>query len=164
MSARDLRGRLLEPVTALPLLPLSKRASTDSCSILFSLRVIISGALRSNNLLSLLFLLITLLYKSFKSEVANLPPSKGTRGLKSGGKIGKTSSTIHSGLFPDSLNDLSNFNLLAYFLSFASDLVRGISSWISLIAASKSNSFRRVWMDSAPIPASNSSPQVSKAS
>ena len=123
-----------------------------------------SGALRSSNLFSLLFLFMTLLYKSLRSEVANLPPSKGTKGLRSGGKIGKTSRTIHSGLLPDSLNDLSNFNLLANFLSFASDFVKGISSCISLIAVSKSNSFKRVWIDSAPIPASNSSPQVSNAS
>ena len=35
----------------------------------------ISGAPSSNNLFNLLFLFITLLYKSFKSDVANLPPS-----------------------------------------------------------------------------------------
>ena len=124
----------------------------------------ISGAFRSRSRFNRLFLFITLLYKSFKSDVANLPPSKGTRGLKSGGKIGRTSKIIHSGLLPDSLNDLSNFSLLAYFFSLASDLVKGISSWMSLIAASRSSSFNKVWIDSAPIPASNSSPQVSKAS
>ena len=128
MSARDLRGLLLEPVTALPLLPLSNKASTDSWSILFSFLVIISGALRSRSLFNLLFLFITLLYKSLRSEVANLPPSRGTNGLKSGGKMGKTSSTIHSGLLPDSLKDLSNFKRLAYFFNLASDLVKGISS------------------------------------
>ena len=87
---------------------------------------------------------MTLLYKSFRSEVANLPPSRGTRGLRSGGKIGRTSSIIHSGLFPDSLKDLSNFSLLAYFFNFASDLVRGISSCMSLIADSRSNSLSKV--------------------
>ena len=54
------------------------------CNILFSFLTIISGAL-SKSLFSLLFRLITLLYKSFKSDVANLPPSNGTTGLNSGG-------------------------------------------------------------------------------
>ena len=67
----------------------------------FSLRTIISGASSSNSLLSRLFLFITRRYKSFKSDVANLPPSNGTKGLKSGGRIGKTFNTIHSGLLPD---------------------------------------------------------------
>ena len=57
----DFRARLFDPVTALPLLPLSSKASTDSCNILFSFLVIMSGALRSSNLFSLLFLFITLL-------------------------------------------------------------------------------------------------------
>ena len=43
--------------------------------------------------------MITLLYKSFKSEVANLPPSSGTSGLNSGGMTGIALSIIHSGLF-----------------------------------------------------------------
>ena len=38
-----------------------------------------------------MFLIITLLYKSFKSEVANLPPSNGTNGRSSGGRTGRTS-------------------------------------------------------------------------
>ena len=85
----------------LPLLPLSNNASTDSCNILFSFLTIISGAFKSINLFNLLFLLITLLYKSFKSEVANLPPSRGTNGLSSGGITGIHVKIIHSGLFPD---------------------------------------------------------------
>ena len=40
----------------------------------FSLRTIMSGAERSKRRFNLLFLFITLRYKSFKSEVANLPP------------------------------------------------------------------------------------------
>ena len=51
----------------------------------------------SINLRKRLFLMITRRYKSFKSEVAKRPPSKGTRGLRSGGITGTTSSTIHSG-------------------------------------------------------------------
>ena len=83
----------------------------------------ISGALNSRSLFNLLFLLITLLYKSFRSEVANLPPSRGTRGLKSGGRTGSTFITIHSGLFPDSLKASKSFNLLDSFFSFVSELV-----------------------------------------
>ena len=126
MSDRDLRGLLLEPVIALPLLPLSSSASTDSCSILFSFLTIISGALSSSNLFSLLFLFITRLYKSFKSEVANLPPSKGTRGLKSGGKTGRTSKIIHSGLFVELTKPFKILSLLDNFLIFASLLVPSI--------------------------------------
>ena len=126
MSDKDLRGLLFEPVIALPLLPLSSRASTDSCNILFSFLTIISGALSSNNLFNLLFLLMTLLYKSLRSEVANLPPSKGTRGLKSGGKTGKTSRIIHSGLFVDLTKPFRILSLLDNFLIFASLLVPSI--------------------------------------
>ena len=43
--------------------------------------------------------MITLLYKSFKSEVANLPPSSGTNGLSSGGITGIAFMIIHSGKF-----------------------------------------------------------------
>ena len=126
MSDKDLRGLLFEPVIALPLLPLSSRASTDSCNILFSFLTIISGALSSNNLFNLLFLLMTLLYKSLRSEVANLPPSKGTKGLKSGGKTGKTSRIIHSGLFVDLTKPFRILSLLDNFLIFASLLVPSI--------------------------------------
>ena len=107
----------------LPRLPLSRSASTLSCSIRFSFLTIISGALNSNNLFNLLFLLITLLYKSFKSEVAKRPPSRGTRGLRSGGNIGRTFIIIHSGLLPDSLNASSSFRRLDNFLSLVSELV-----------------------------------------
>ena len=123
MSAKDFRGLLFVPVITLPLLPLSRSASTDSCNILFSFLTIISGALSSSNLLSLLFLLMTLLYRSFKSDVANLPPSRGTSGLKSGGRTGRTSIIIHSGLFPDSLNASRSFKRFESFFSFVSELV-----------------------------------------
>ena len=83
----------------------------------------ISGALSSRSLFNLLFLLITLLYKSFKSDVANLPPSRGTKGLRSGGKTGNTFIIIHSGLLPESLNASNSFNLLDSFLSLVSELV-----------------------------------------
>ena len=48
---------------------------------------------------------MTLLYKSFKSDVANLPPSRGTSGLSSGGITGTEVKIIHSGLFPDDMKD-----------------------------------------------------------
>ena len=158
MSARDFRGLLLVPVITLPLLPLSRSASTDSCSILFSFLTMMSGALSSNNLFNLLFLLITLLYRSFKSEVANLPPSSGTSGLRSGGSTGRTSIIIHSGLLPEALNASSSFNLLEIFLSFVSEFVCGISSLRILISSSISSSSRSNLTASAPIPALNSSP------
>ena len=69
-----------------------------------------SGAFKSKSLFRRLFLLITLLYKSFKSEVANLPPSKGTSGLNSGGITGTDVRIIHSGLFPDEIKDSISFN------------------------------------------------------
>ena len=164
MSAKDFKGLLLVPVITLPRLPLSNKASTDSCNILFSFLTIMSGALSSRSLFSLLFLLMTLLYKSFRSEVANLPPSKGTRGLKSGGRTGKTVITIHSGLFPESLNASSSFNLFESFFNLVSELVCGISSLIILISSSISNSCKRPWIASAPMSALKSSPYSSKAS
>ena len=88
-------------LTAEAFLELSKSASTDSWSIRFSFLKIMSGAFISINLFNLLFLIITLLYKSFKSEVANLPPSRGTNGLNSGGITGITLTIIHSGLFSE---------------------------------------------------------------
>ena len=142
MSANDFKGLLLVPVITLPRLPLSRSASTLSCNILFSLRTIISGAPRSNSLLNLLFLLITLLYKSFKSDVAKRPPSSGTNGLKSGGSTGSAFIIIHSGLLPESLKASKSFNLLDNFLSLVSELVFGTSSLIILISSSRSISWR----------------------
>ena len=86
----------------------------------------ISGALNSSNLLSLLFLLMTLLYKSLRSEVANLPPSRGTKGLKSGGKTGRTSRIIHSGLLLDERKPFKIFKRLDNFFILASLLVPSI--------------------------------------
>ena len=101
MSANDFNGRRLEPVIARPRRPLSNNASTDSCNIRFSLRTIISGAIKSNKRFKRLLRLITRRYKSFRSEVAKRPPSSGTNGRKSGGRTGNTVITIHSGLLPD---------------------------------------------------------------
>ena len=120
MSDKDFKGLFPAPVTGLPLLPLSIKASTDSCNILFSFLTIISGAPNSNNLFKRLFLLITLLYKSFKSDVANLPPSNCTIGLNSGGITGTTCIIIHSGLFPEILNASTVSNLFTNFTLFCS--------------------------------------------
>ena len=111
MSDKDLSPRPPAPATALPLLPLSKSASTDSCNILFSLLIIMSGAPSSINFFNLLFLLINLLYKSFKSEVAKRPPSSCTIGLNSGGITGTISNIIASGGFFPSANGLITFIL-----------------------------------------------------
>ena len=111
MSESDFKPRPPAPATARPLLPLSNKASTDSWSILFSLLMIISGAPSSSNFFNLLFLFINLLYKSFKSEVANLPPSSCTIGLNSGGITGITSNIIASGGFFPSEKGLITFIL-----------------------------------------------------
>ncbi len=141
MSASDLSGRLLEPVIARPRRPLSNKASTASCSILFSLRTIISGAFRSRSRLRRLFLLITRRYKSLRSEVAKRPPSSGTKGRKSGGSTGNTVITIHSGLLPESTKASSSFKRLESFFSLVSELVAGISSRSLATSPSTSMSF-----------------------
>ena len=151
------------PVIARPLLPLSSRASTDSCNILFSFRTMISGALSSNNLLSLLFRLITLLYKSFKSDVANLPPSSGTSGLKSGGRTGRTLSIIHSGLLPDLMKDSINFKRFTFLLFLACDLVFAISSFKSSKVFFNSISCKSSIIASAPMPTFMSEPYSAMA-
>ena len=71
--------------------------------------------------------------------MANLPPSNGTSGLRSGGRTGKTFKIIHSGLFPDFNNDSANFNLLERRFSLIWDAVAPISSTILF---KRSSSFR----------------------
>jgi len=58
MSVRLLSGRLLEASTGRLQRLLSNSASTDCCSIRFSLRMITSGALRSTSFLSRLLRLM----------------------------------------------------------------------------------------------------------
>ena len=154
MSDNDLSGLFPAPVTGLPRLPLSIKASTDSWSILFSFLTIISGAPSSSNLFNLLFLFITLLYKSFKSDVANLPPSNCTIGLKSGGITGTTCITIHSGLLFESLNDSTVSNLFTSFALFCS-LAFSSSFFNFADNLSRSISDNRVLIGSAPISALN---------
>ena len=156
MSAKDLSARLLAPVMALPRRPLSSKLSTASCNMRFSLRAMISGALSSSRRRKRLLRLITRRYRSFRSDVANRPPSRGTRGRKSGGNTGSTSNTIHSGLMPDFLKASSTLRRLAFFLTLSSEPVR--SPRKRSISCSMSMPCRSSLMPSAPILATNSSP------
>ena len=155
MSDNDLSGLLPAPVIGFPLLVLSINASTDSCNILFSFFTIISGAFKSINLFKRLFLFITLLYRSFRSDVANLPPSNCTIGLKSGGITGITFFIILSGLFPDFINDST---VSSFFKSFPFLPALAFSNSFSIFCLNSSrfilfNSFSKA---SAPVSALNS--------
>ena len=152
------------PVIARPRRPLSSNASTDSCSIRFSLRTMISGAFNSNSRFRRLLRLITRRYKSFKSDVAKRPPSSGTKGRKSGGNIGNTDIIIHSGRLPDSIMDSTSFNLLEIRFNLVSDLVSPISVRKVSVSFTKLRSLSMARIASAPILASNSSPCSSSAS
>ena len=101
MSESDLSGRLLAPVMTLPRRPLSNSASTASCSIRFSLRMMMSGACSSMNRFSRLLRLMTRRYRSFRSEVAKRPPSSGTSGRRSGGMTGTTSASSSRACCPN---------------------------------------------------------------
>ena len=157
MSASDFSGRLLDPVIARPRRPLSSKASTDSCSIRFSLRTMMSGARSSSKRFRRLFLLITRRYRSLRSEVAKRPPSSGTSGRRSGGSTGRTSMIIHSGLLPLSRKDSSSFSRFDSFFNFVSELVFGISSRMMTISSLRSISIISARIASAPIMAVKSS-------
>ena len=123
-----------------------------------------SGATKSNKRFKRLLRLITRRYKSFRSDVAKRPPSSGTNGRKSGGSTGNTVITIHSGLLPDCWNASNSFKRLVIFLRLVSELVSCNSSRIISHWCSRSISRNNAWIPSAPIFASNSSPQRSSAS
>ncbi len=123
MSESDFSGRLFGPVMVLPRRPLSNSASTASCSIRFSLRMMMSGALSSCSRFSRLFRLMTRRYRSLRSEVANRPPSSGTSGRRSGGMTGMTSSIIHSGRLPEMRKASTTLRRLESFFRLASELV-----------------------------------------
>ena len=151
------------PVTGRPRLPLSISASTASCSILFSLRTMISGAPSSSSLFSLLFLLMILLYRSFKSEVAKRPPSSCTIGRRSGGITGMASMIIHSGILPDSRKDSTTSRRLMILALFCP--VESFNpAFNSSASASRSIACSSSLMDSAPMPARNLLPHLSLAS
>ena len=111
----------------------------------------------SINFLSLLFLFTILLYKSFKSLVANLPPSSCTIGLKSGGITGIASSIIHSGLLSDWMKASITSSLLVILIFFC-PVASWSSSWSSSFSFCRSTFTRRSLIASAPIFAVNLSP------
>ena len=161
MSANDFNGRLFAPVIALPRRPLSSNESTDSCNIRFSLRTMISGAFNSSRRFRRLLRLMTRRYRSFKSEVAKRPPSRGTSGRNSGGNTGSTSNTIQSGLMPDDTNASRIFRRFAYFLIFVSELVASSSARSVTTSFGTSRARNKARTPSAPITAENSSPYSS---
>ena len=127
----------------------------------FSLRIIISGAKISCNLIRRLLRFNTLLYKSFKSDVANLPPSSWTIGLKSGGITGNILSIIHEGsdLVAIKLSIILNLFIA---LSFFVPLDSNTSSLKLSASTSKSISLSNFCIASAPIP--TSTPYISDCS
>src|SRR5271168_3744010 len=144
--------RLFVPRRTRPRRPLSNSASTASCSMRFSLRTITSGACSSMSFFKRLLRLITRRYKSFRSEVAKRPPSRGTSGRSSGGRTGITSRIIHSGLLPLLRNASRTFRRLANLIRFCrlgSIFIFSRNSSDSLSTSTRrSNSL----MASAPIP------------
>ncbi|CSI44085.1 Uncharacterised protein [Vibrio cholerae] len=149
---------------ARPRRPLSSSASTDSCSIRFSLRTMMSGAASSSRRFKRLLRLMTRRYRSFRSDVAKRPPSSGTNGRRSGGRTGSTVRIIHSGLLPDATNASTSFRRLVSFLRLVSELVVSSSSRICSASAGRSIDASRSLIASAPIFAVNSSPHSSKRS
>ena len=152
MSDRDLSGRPLVPAMARPRRPLSNRASTASCSMRFSLRMMMSGAPSSMRRFRRLLRLMTRRYRSLRSEVAKRPPSRGTRGRSSGGMTGMTSMIIHSGLLLDSRKASTIFRRLVSFFFLVWLLVVSLSSRSSVRSFSRSSSSRRERTASAPMP------------
>jgi len=119
MSLKDFNSRRPRRDNALPRCELSINESTASWSMRFSFRTITSGAPSSSNLFSRLLRLITRRYRSFRSEVANRPPSNCTMGRKSGGITGRMVRIIHSGRLPDLRNASTTFKRLVAFFLFA---------------------------------------------
>jgi len=148
----DLRGLLDAPFTTRFFLELSKRASTASCSIRFSLRIMMSGALSDCSLLKRLLRFITLRYKSLRSLVAKRPPSSWTIGRNSGGITGITVRIIHCGL----LFELRKFSTISMRFKRRLSLLSPFSIIFARNSAailSRSRFSRRTLIASAPIPA-----------
>ena len=164
MSERDFSGRFPAPVTARPCRPLSIKASTDSCNIRFSFRMITSGVFNCKRLRRRLFRLITRRYKSFRSDVAKRPPSSGTKGRRSGGMTGRISKIIHSGRDPAFRNPCTSFNLFATFFRVCLLLVVSSCCSNSVTNSSKSIFLNTSRIASAPILATKESPNCSCAS
>ena len=163
MSDRDLRGRLLGPVTGRPRRPLSIRASTASWSMRFSLRTMMSGAPSSSSRFKRLLRLMTRRYRSLRSLVANRPPSSWTMGRMSGGITGTASKIIHSGRLPEMRKDSTTSRRLRMRARFwpAAVSSSAFSSWETFSTSTSSSSFL---MASAPMPAWKSSSYFSRRS
>ena len=111
-----------------------------------------SGALSWMSRLRRLLRLMTRRYRSFRSDVANRPPSSWTMGRSSGGITGSTSMTIHSGLLPDrrkASTTSRRLTMRAFFWPEASLS----SAWSWADRASRSTSCRSFFTASAPMPA-----------
>ena len=121
----------------------------------FSFRTMTSGACSSINFFRRLLRLITRLYRSLRSDVANRPPSSGTKGRSSGGITGMTSRIIHSGLFPDLRKLSTTRSRLANLSFFCCDTSVFILSRISRLSPSMSTFLSSSLMPSAPIIATN---------
>ena len=159
MSDKDFNTLFPAPVTGLDIESLSIKASTASCNNLFSLFIITAGAFNCSICLNLLFLFIILLYKSFKSDAANLPPSKATKGLKSGGITGRTVNIIHSGLVFEFLNPSTTLSfLISLDLSISED-TDAISFCICFCSSSRFISSNNFLIAEAPISTFKSSPK-----
>ena len=163
MSERDLSARLLAPVTALPRLPLSISASTASCSMRFSLRMMISGAESWIRRLRRLLRLMTRRYRSLRSEVANRPPSSCTIGRSSGGITGSTSMIIHVGSLLDLRNDSTTSRRLMMRSFFCPEASFSSARRFSE-SSSRLISCRSSLIASAPMPALKSSSYFSRMS
>ncbi len=125
-----------------------------------SLRHITSGALRSISFFNRLLRLITLRYRSLRSDVANRPPVSCTIGRKSGGITGNACRHIALGLIParnmlsSSLRRFINFFLRCPFAPSTSSVSSAIKSVSSI---SSSNSFKALPPMPTSISSSNSS-------
>ena len=123
----------------------------------------ISGAPSSSSFLRRLFRFMTLLYRSFKSDVANLPPSSGTRGLKSGGSIGILVSIIHSGLFFDCLKASTILCLFAILALFIGEVTLTNSAFSCSESSTRSIFLSISLIVSAPIPTLKLGPNSSRS-
>ena len=139
------------------------RESTASCSMRFSLRTMMSGALSWMRRLRRLLRLMTRRYRSFRSLVAKRPPSSWTIGRISGGMTGRMSMIIHEGLLPDWRNASTTSRRLTIFAFFwpEADFSSSRRSWESCSQSISSSSFL---IASAPMPAWKSSSYFSRIS
>src|SRR4051812_50190378 len=99
MSVSDLSGRLLEPSTGRLQRLLSNRASTDCCSMRFSLRMMTSGALRSTSFLRRLLRLMMRRDRVFRALGGEVARAGGTGGGRGGGGGGEGRQATPPGVF-----------------------------------------------------------------